>query len=164
MKKTFLNALMALLVVLGIQTSMAMAVDPTTSSTGEITTLAPEGAPVQGKGWELTAISGPSEIALAKHLKKTGAIVYGAYWCSHCYEQNQLFGKEAATTKLGKVECSEDGENAQRDRCEKARITGYPTWVIKGKKYPGVQTPEKLAKLTRYSGPMNFKYSKLWRQ
>jgi glutaredoxin len=156
MKKILLTALMSLLVVLGIHTSIAMAVEPTT--------LAPEGAPVQGKGWELTAISGPSEIALAKHLKKTGAIVYGAYWCPHCYEQDQLFGKEAATTQLVKVECSEDGENTQRDRCKKAKITGFPTWIIKGKKYPGVQTPEKLAKLTRYRGPMNFKYSKLLQQ
>jgi hypothetical protein len=161
MKKTLLTALIALLTILGIHTTTVLAADPTTPNTGEITTLSPEGDPQPGKGWEITATSGPSEIALAQHLKKTGAIVYGAYWCDHCYEQMQLFGKEAATTKLNKVECAADGENAQVDRCRKAGIKSFPTWKIKGKLYPGVKTPERLAKLSKYRGPMKFKYSKL---
>ncbi|MFM7713642.1 MAG: hypothetical protein ACKO7A_13315, partial [Microcystis sp.] len=46
-------------------------------------------------GWEVTTVSGEAEIALAKHLKAIGAKEYGAFWCPHCYDQKQLFGKEA---------------------------------------------------------------------
>jgi hypothetical protein len=161
MKKTLLTALITLLTILGIHATSVLAIDPTTPSTGEITTLEPQGELQPGKGWELTATSGPSEIALAQHLQKTGVILYGAYWCPHCHEQLQLFGKEAATTRLNKVECAADGENAQVDRCKKAGIQGYPTWKIRGKLYPGVKAPERLAKLSGYRGPAKFKYSKL---
>jgi hypothetical protein len=161
MKKKLLTALLALLTILGIHTATVWAVDEAAPVAGEITSLEPVGEVQQGKGWEITAVSGPSEIALAQHLKKTGATLYSAYWCSHCYRQLQLFGKEAATTKLKKVECVEDGENAKPALCKKAKIQGYPTWIIRGKSYPGVQKPEKLAQLSRYKGPQKFKYSKL---
>jgi hypothetical protein len=157
MKKYLLIALVTLLAILGIHTSMATNVASTNSVSGEITILEPKGEPIRGKGWDLTATSGASEIALAKHLRQTGATLYGAYWCPLCYQQLQLFGKEAATTKLLKVECAEDAKNAQVAKCDKAGITGLPTWIIKGKYYPGIQTLEKLAQLTQYQGSQNFK-------
>ena len=34
-------------------------------------------------------------MALARHLKKIGAACYTAWWCPHCQEQRESFGKEA---------------------------------------------------------------------
>ena len=31
-------------------------------------------------------------LSLAKHLQAVGAQMYGAFWCSHCYEQKQVGG------------------------------------------------------------------------
>ena len=46
----------------------------------------------------IKGVSTPQQIALAKHLKETGAKMYGAYWCSHCFGQKQAFGAEFART------------------------------------------------------------------
>ena len=39
-----------------------------------------------------------------------------------------------------------------------AGIKSFPTWEIEGKLYPGVQSPQELAKLSNYQGDMGFKY------
>ncbi len=95
-----------------------------------------------------------SVAALAAHLKKIGAKMYGAYWCPHCSQQKELFG--AAFHTIDYVECDPGGANARPALCKSAKITGYPTWEIKGKLYPGTQSLEELAKLSGYSGPSNF--------
>ncbi|GAC1462811.1 MAG: vitamin K epoxide reductase family protein [Chamaesiphon sp.] len=131
------------------------------STTGQdsSTSLEPSGSPKPGIGWAITHQSGPAEIALARHLKEIGAKMYGAYWCPHCYEQKQLFGKEAFS-EINYVECAPDGKNAQPNLCAKADIKGFPTWLINGKKIEsGVQSPQKLAALSGYQGPSNFKYT-----
>lgn len=107
-------------------------------------------------GKPITTTSGEAEIALAQHLTQIGAKEYGAYWCPHCYEQKQLFGKEAAAL-LNYIECDPNGKNAQPQLCKEAKIEGYPTWEINGKKYPGAYPLEKLADLSGYQGPRNFK-------
>lgn len=108
-------------------------------------------------GLAITTTSGPAEIALARHLTQTGAKEYGAYWCSHCYDQKQLFGKEAFAM-INYIECTSDGKNSQTQVCEKAGIQGFPTWEIGGKLYPGIQPLEKLAELSNYQGQQNFKF------
>jgi hypothetical protein len=80
--------------------------------------------------------------------------MYGAYWCPHCNDQKELFG--AAFSNIDYVECDPGGKNSRPSLCQKAKITGYPTWEIKGKLYPGTQSLEELAKLSGYSGPSNF--------
>lgn len=70
----------------------------------------PTTLPKPPDGWEIKTTSGPSEIALAEHLNKIGAKMYAAFWCPHCYDQKQLFGKEA-TEKLGYIECAPQGKN-----------------------------------------------------
>lgn len=110
------------------------------------------------KGWDVTTESTPAEIALAEHLTKVGAKMYGAFWCPHCYEQKQLLGKEAME-KITYVECDPAGVNPQRDQCVAAKIEGFPTWEIAGKSYPGTQSLETLAKLSGYTGSTNFKYT-----
>jgi len=109
--------------------------------------------------------SGPAEIALAKHLKQVGAKMYGAYWCPHCHDQKELFGKEASTI-YPYVECASDGVNPQTALCEQTAARsqqqtgqqfGFPTWEIDGKFYPGTQSLTNLARISGYQGPQNFK-------
>jgi uncharacterized membrane protein/glutaredoxin len=118
----------------------------------------PSTPPKPGIGWEITTTSGEAEIALARHLKQVGAIEYVAYWCPHCHEQKQLFGKEAYR-ELNAVECAADGKNGQPQVCQDAGVQGFPTWKINGKLTSGVKTLEELADATGYKGPRNFKYS-----
>lgn len=115
-------------------------------------------APQPPLGWEITTTSGEAEISLAKHLASKGAVMYSAYWCPHCYEQKQLFGKEAFK-EVGKVECDPKGVAPAPQKCVDAKIRAFPSWVINGELKEGVQTLEELAQLTGYSGNINFKYS-----
>ncbi|HEY9797870.1 MAG TPA: vitamin K epoxide reductase family protein [Leptolyngbyaceae cyanobacterium] len=116
------------------------------------------GAPKPGVGWEITTTSGEAEIALARHLKQVGVKAYVAYWCPHCYEQKQLFGKQAYD-EINHVECAPDGRNAQPQSCKNAGVQAFPSWEINGKLTSGIKTLEELADLTAYQGPRNFKYT-----
>jgi hypothetical protein len=103
--------------------------------------------------------SGEAEIALAQHLQKVEAKLYGAYWCSHCYEQIYLFGQQAFD-KINRIECDLQGKNAQPDLCKAASIKGFPTWEIKGQFYTGTQSLADLAKYSGYQGVKKFNNSK----
>jgi uncharacterized membrane protein/glutaredoxin len=128
----------------------------------DITTTKPLTAPIPQIGWQITSKSSPAEIALAEHLTQKGAKMYGAYWCPHCHEQKQLFGR-AAFEKVDYVECGEDSPKANVAACKAASITGFPTWTFNGNKVPGgVQKLEDLAQLTGFSGAKNFRYSHLF--
>jgi uncharacterized membrane protein len=130
----------------------------------EITSLAPTTAPTPGIGWEIKSKSGTAEIALAEHLAQKGAKMYSSYWCPHCYEQKQLFGKQA-WEKITNIECAPDAKkNPQPELCTKAGIKGFPTWSIDGKLDPGVKKLSQLSKLTGYQGDTQFKYDKLFGQ
>ena len=56
----------------------------------------------------MTEESSGRAVELAKRLKAAGARMYGAFWCSHCFEQKQAFGKEAMAD-FPYVECYPDG-------------------------------------------------------
>ena len=128
----------------------------------EITSLAPTTNAEPGVGWEIKSTSTAAEIELAKHLTQTGAKMYSAYWCPHCYEQKQLFGKEA-WAQVTNVECAADAKkNAQPEACTKAGIKGFPTWIINGKIDSGTKKLAKLAELTGYKGNTAFKYDRLF--
>lgn len=107
-------------------------------------------------GQPITTTSGEAEMALARHLREIGAKMYGAFWCVHCHDQKLLFGKEALES-LDYVECDPKGKNPRPQMCAEAKIQGYPTWEIKGEKYPGVYSLQKLGDLSGYNGPSNFK-------
>jgi thiol-disulfide isomerase/thioredoxin len=133
----------------------------TSGSRVEIESLAPTTDATPQIGWEITATSGKAEIALAKHLAKKGVKLYGAYWCPHCYEQKQLFGKQAWAI-VPHIECAEDAkDNPQPKVCTKAGIKGFPTWKIGGKLDAGVKKLAELGKLTGYQGNTDFKYDRL---
>ena len=100
----------------------------------------------------VVSASTPATVALAEHLKAKGAVMYTAYWCPHCHEQKELFGKEA-TAKLTIVECAPDGVNSQRALCELKKIEGFPTWEISGRMDSGVKPLAKLAEWSGYKGP-----------
>ncbi len=107
------------------------------------------------KGLEILNTSGPAEIALAKHLRQIGAKEYGAFWCPHCHDQKELFGKQAFA-EIDYVECDPKGFNARPELCRAANIQGFPSWEINGQLYPGAQSLERLSKLSGYTGPRNF--------
>lgn len=133
--------------------------DGTAGSTPEQTsppTLSPLGQPTPGVGWQITTTSGEAEIALARHLTKIGAKEYIAWWCPHCHEQKQLFGKEAYS-EINHIECAPDGTKPRPDLCQAAKIESFPSWQINGQLYSGVQSLDELAQLSGYKGPRNFK-------
>jgi uncharacterized membrane protein len=106
-----------------------------------------------GKGVPIpvTSESSPATLALAEHLTASGARMYSAYWCPHCHEQKELFGKQAAA-KLTVIECAPDGRNSQSALCESKKIQGYPTWEINGKLDSGVKTLPELAMRSGFKG------------
>ena len=59
-------------------------------------------------------------------LKEKKAIFYGAFWCHHCQNQKEMFGRSARL--LPYVECSTPDGRGQKETCQKAEITSYPTW------------------------------------
>jgi uncharacterized membrane protein/glutaredoxin len=99
----------------------------------------------------VTTASTPQAIALAEHLTSTGAAMYTAYWCPHCHDQKQLFGKEAAA-KLRIVECAPDGRNSQKSLCDSKKIEGFPSWEINGTIDSGVKPLARLAELSGFRG------------
>lgn len=92
----------------------------------------------------------PFQLALAKHLARTHAVMYGAYWCPHCNDQKTLFG--GAARALPYVECDPAGANARPDLCKRAAVKAFPTWVIDGRAYEGTRSLEELAHLSHFAG------------
>lgn len=90
----------------------------------------------------------PKVRALAEHLVKKDVKFFGASWCPHCADQKEMFG--ASAHRLPYIECSPQGPRAPQAKiCNDVNIQRYPTWIIDGRRYEGVLTPEELA---RYSG------------
>ena len=87
--------------------------------------------------------------ALAQHLNRSGAKMYGAFWCSTCRQQEMVFG-EVAAQQLPIVECDPKGKNPQVAACTKAKVNYYPTWEINGRTYPGAYTLLELARMSGY--------------
>lgn len=124
---------------------------------GTVTTvdLAATSAKPKPAGVSVSVTDSKALTELALHLKKINAKMYGAYWCPYCTRQKEMFGKSAIQS-ISYIECDPRGENAQPNLCKAAKITGYPTWEIKGKQYVGVQSLEELAKASGYKGSTKF--------
>jgi len=87
--------------------------------------------------------------ALAEHLSKSDAKFYGASWCPHCAEQKKLF--DGSVDRIPYVECSPGGPNApQAEVCKDKNIQSYPTWIINGERYTGVQPLDALAQVSHF--------------
>ena len=68
----------------------------------------------------------PEEIAFAKCITDEGAVMFGAYWCSHCKSQKKAFGE--SFSEINYIECSLPGGEGQTEICNQAKIESYPTW------------------------------------
>lgn len=102
---------------------------------------------------EITTPSSPFALSLARYLHSIGAKMYGAFWCSHCLEQKEMFGREAAK-QLDYVECFPDGYRTGTkmiDACLDAKIEGFPTWIINGQVLSGEVELSELAQASGYS-------------
>ena len=86
---------------------------------------------------------------LAEHLSKSDAKFYGASWCPHCQEQKKKFG--SSVNRIPYVECSPGGPQAPAaPACKEKNIQSYPTWIINGQRYTGVQPLDALAQSSQY--------------
>ena len=109
----------------------------------------------KGMAPEIISKSSSSSISLAKHLKSIGVVKYSAYWCPHCHEQNEIFGKEAVSELL-LVECAADGQDNKAELCQNKGISSYPSWEISGEIISGVRSLNELADLSDYKGSRDF--------
>ncbi|HRZ85541.1 MAG TPA: hypothetical protein P5277_02060 [Candidatus Paceibacterota bacterium] len=84
--------------------------------------------------------------SFTKCLNESGAKLYGAFWCSHCKSQKEMFGE--SKKYLPYVEC-DAGSYEQINECNEALIEFYPTWTFKnGTKKVGVLTFKTLSDLS----------------
>ena len=70
--------------------------------------------------------------------------MYGAYWCSHCAEQKEMFG-----TSFGHVpyiECGIRGQRGETQKCKDAGVKRFPTW-----KFPDGDVQERVFPLQELS-------------
>jgi len=84
----------------------------------------------------VTATSSERALKIGQDLKGLDAKMFGAYWCSHCFEQKQRLGREAFLN-VQYMECAKEGLNSKADMCKERKVPGYPTWEINGNLYPG---------------------------
>ena len=89
----------------------------------------------------ITLINKPKEETSNEIAKCIGenSMLYTQLGCHACKTQEDLFGE--SYQYLQKIDCF-----YERGKC--AEITATPTWLIKGEKYIGVQSIEKLKELT----------------
>ncbi|KAH6784596.1 dehydrogenase [Perilla frutescens var. hirtella] len=100
---------------------------------------------------EITKESSPLAISVARHLRSIGARLYGAFWCSHCVHQKEMFGREAAEL-LDYIECYPDGVKEgtkMADACFDVDLKYFPSWEINGQVLSG---EKQLAELATLSG------------
>lgn len=96
----------------------------------------------------ISTTSSSRALELSSNLQLLNAKMYGAYWCSHCFEQKERLGREAMS-KIPYIECSTDGLNSQLAMCKERGLPGYPTWEINGKLYPGDQELDELEEIVQ---------------
>jgi len=86
--------------------------------------------------------------AFAQCLTDKGAKMYGAYWCTHCKDQKEMFAD--SVSKITYIECAQPGDpNSVTQQCKEAGVEGYPTWIFAdGSKLTGTQALSALAEKT----------------
>jgi glutaredoxin len=78
----------------------------------------------------------------SKCLTAKGVKMYGTDWCKYCQMQKELFG--SSFKYINFVDCDKN-----RKECLEAGVNAYPTWIINGKNYVGLQ---QLVTLSQLSG------------
>jgi hypothetical protein len=64
--------------------------------------------------------------AFAKCLASRQAKMYGAYWCPHCADQKEMFGRSFQYVPY--VECGVKGSRDEVPACAQAGVKHFPTW------------------------------------
>lgn len=92
--------------------------------------------------------SGPGAYdTFASCLTESGVTMFGTFWCPHCKDQKELFGKSFQYVNY--VECSLPDGNSQTEFCKKKDIRGYPTWEFEnGTQIEGTASLEVLSQKT----------------
>lgn len=79
----------------------------------------------------------------AECLSENNVTMYGTFWCPHCKNQKEMFGKSWKFVDY--VECSTD-DYQQTQVCLDAGIRGYPTWEFSdGSRQAGEITIDRIA-------------------
>ena len=102
----------------------------------------------------ITTSSSSQKIKFAKFLTENNIKMYSAYWCPHCHDQKQLFGKDAVK-ELKVIECAKDGKDNEYELCQTKGISGFPSWEISGEIISGTRDLNELAIKTDYQGDLN---------
>ena len=113
--------------------------------------------PVSGRDGELQYVparvrgqSTDQAVALAKHLNKKGVVMYSAFWCPHCRNQREMFGRDA-WKEMTWVECGKGGVGRDERRCK--NVDGFPTFLSgKNEVGSGEMSLAKLAELSGFAG------------
>jgi hypothetical protein len=87
--------------------------------------------------------------AFAQCLSGRGVKMYGAWWCPHCIEQKEMFGKSFEYVPY--VECGIKGDtHGQSQVCKDENVKHYPTWQFPptGERVERVFTLEELSDRT----------------
>ena len=64
----------------------------------------------------------------AKCLTDSGAVMYGAFWCTHCLNIKKEFG--SSFKYVAYVECDSNGPNQQAAFCLQKNVTVYSIWIF----------------------------------
>lgn len=91
---------------------------------------------------------GDKYVGFAKCLTQSGTVMYGTYWCPHCLNQKEMFGK-LGFAEINYVECDPRGANAKPQLCLDKGVKTYPRWIFNDNStFEGEVTLEKLAEKT----------------
>jgi len=85
--------------------------------------------------------------AFAQCLSARQAKMYGAYWCPHCADQKEMFGR--SFRYVGYVECGVPGSRDEAKACVDAGVKHFPTWQFgDGERREGTQPLQALGQRT----------------
>ncbi len=83
----------------------------------------------------------------AKCLTQKKAVMYGAFTCSHCADQKELFGESFQYVTY--VECMVPETHKETDQCKQIGIKHTPTWIFSdGTRLEGTIQLDKLSQQT----------------
>ncbi|MFC1639046.1 hypothetical protein ACFL26_02120 [Patescibacteria group bacterium] len=99
--------------------------------------------PSMDSGQDAEVEQDPRE-TLAICLTESGAVMYGAWWCSACQTQLRMFGPYRDL--LNYVDCYPDYGWTESQECLDVGIEAYPTWIFgDGSRGGGSEIPPNLA-------------------
>ncbi len=74
--------------------------------------------------------------AFAQCLTAKQVKMYGLYWCTHCAEQERMFGSSFQYVTY--IECGVKGSRQEAPECVQAQVKNFPTWEFSGTRHEGV--------------------------